>query len=227
MSTAISFVIDGKECDDSTVASSSTRRSLMMPDIIDNPIASSIRDDRNRPNVELEQEVILSLPPTMEQEIGSGSLIESETKEVDIIEKAKRLGFDPLSVVHGPKIYACKEIYYQGHACTAASIEQATNIIYFLAQKYDSDDCMPYAIRLVEGEELLAIAQDNGDFMSGSIVANALKRLDGYNVVLCVTRYVKGFFVAEMVQAHKRGAIKQAAEKAADMLLGTLRGARP
>lgn len=130
--------------------------------------------------------------------------------------------FDPANIISGPVIRACPQVTYQGHACTAASVEQATEIIDYISQKFDSEDCAPFAIRLVEAGELLSLQQDNGEFMCASLVGNAIKRLDGYNAMLCVTRKIKGCFVDEMVFSQKRGAVKAAAEKAADLLLDVL-----
>ncbi|RYH08990.1 hypothetical protein EON65_40515 [archaeon] len=135
------------------------------------------------------------------------------------------ISFDPASILSGPVIRACPQVSYQGHACTAASVEQATEMIDYISQNFDSEDCAPFAIRLVEAGELLSLQQDNGEFMCASLVGNALKRLDGYNAMLCVTRKIKGCFVDEMVYAQKRGAVKIAAEKAADLLLDTLNAA--
>jgi hypothetical protein len=133
------------------------------------------------------------------------------------------LSFDLSNIVQGPSVHASKEVCYTAYACTAASIDQATDIVDYIAQRYYSEDCMPYAIRLVEAGELISIAQDNGDFLCGAVVANALKRLDGYNALICVTRQVKGVFVTDMIHTQVRGAVKIAAEKAADALLQVLR----
>eukprot|EP01031_Cornospumella_fuschlensis_P031671 gene31671-38275_t len=143
-------------------------------------------------------------------------LPEQENKPVNGV------SFDPANIISGPIIRACPQVTYQGHACTAISVEQATEIIDYISQKFDSEDCAPFAIRLVEAGELLSLQQDNGEFMCASLVGNALKRLDGYNSMLCVTRKIKGCFVDEMIYAQKRGAVKLAAEKAADLLLDTL-----
>lgn len=125
--------------------------------------------------------------------------------------------FDPASILHGPVVFACKEVWYQGHACPTSSVAQATDLIEHIG--IDSI----YAMRLVEAGELLALSEDNGHFMCGAIVAQALKRLDGFNALLCVTRHVKGCFVTDMIHAQQRSAVKQAAEKAADLLLDLLK----
>eukprot|EP00981_Chlorochromonas_danica_P015596 scaffold13610_cov159-Ochromonas_danica.AAC.9 len=161
-------------------------------------------------------------PPPV-KEIDSDSITTASVAQFKKKEKPV-LSFDPQNIVSGPVVHACRQLSYQGHACTTSSLSQATDIIDYLALQHDSEDCMAFAIRLVEAGELLAIAQDNGDFLSSSsLVSHAIKRLDGFNTLICVTRKVKGVFVADMVSAQRRMAVKQAAEKVADLLLSQLR----
>jgi hypothetical protein len=140
-------------------------------------------------------------------------------------EESLRLGFDPSNVVKGPPVYVRKQVYYQAYASTTFSIQQATNIIDWIGQKSDSDDCLPFAIKLIENSEIISIAEDNGEFGCGNILAKCLKKLDGYNVLVCVSRKVKGCFVTDMIACtQKHHMIKEAAEKAIELLHKQLTG---
>lgn len=127
--------------------------------------------------------------------------------------------FSPENILSGPPVYVRKQVYYQGHASVTYSTAQAINIIDYIGKKYDSADCIPFAVKIIENGELISIAEDNGEFSCGVILANSLKKLDGYNVLVAVTRKVKGCFVTDMIQGQKRNFVKLAAEKAIDMLL--------
>ena len=134
------------------------------------------------------------------------------------------LGFDPVNIVQGPPFYVRKQVYYQGWAATTWSIEQATNIIDYIGQKADSEDCLPFAVKLIQNNELISIAEDNGEFGCGNVLSRCLKKLDGFNVLVCVTRRVKGFFVADMVQTQKLHAVKEAGDRALELLHKQLTG---
>lgn len=134
------------------------------------------------------------------------------------------LGFDPANIVQGPPVYIRKQVYYQGYASTTWGIAQATNIIDFIGCKTDSDDCLPFAVKLIENNELISVAEDNGEFACGKVLEKTLKKLDGYNVLVCVARKVKGAFVVDMVQGQKLHAVKEAAEKALELLHKQLTG---
>jgi hypothetical protein len=140
-------------------------------------------------------------------------------------EENLRLGFDPSNIVKGPPVYVRKQVYYQAYASTTFSIQQATNIIDWIGQKSDSDDCLPFAIKLIENSEIISIAEDNGEFGCGNILAKCLKKLDGYNVLVCVSRKVKGCFVTDMIACtQKHHMIKDAAEIAIELLHKQLTG---
>lgn len=132
--------------------------------------------------------------------------------------------FDPSSIFSSPPVYLRKQVYYQGHACATYSVEHSNSVVDFIGKTFNSSDCVPFALRLIEGGQVVALSEDNGEFLSGMILSNALKKLEGYNVLVMVTRNVKGCFVVDMVQNQKRNFIKQAAEKAIEMLKLHLQG---
>lgn len=64
-------------------------------------------------------------------------------------------------VISGPPVYVRRKVYYTGHATTTYSIEQASTLIDFIGSKTGSEDCLPFAVRLVEGGEMISIAEGN------------------------------------------------------------------
>lgn len=132
--------------------------------------------------------------------------------------------FDPSSIFSSQPVYLRKQVYYQGHACATYSVEHSNSVIEYIRRRFNSPDCIPYALRLVEGSQVIALNGDNGEFLSGVILSNALKKLEGYNVLVMVTRHVTGCFVVDMVQNQKRNFIKVAAEKAIEQLKLHLQG---
>jgi hypothetical protein len=131
--------------------------------------------------------------------------------------------FDVNNIISSNPVYVRKQVYYQGHATTTYSIVQATNIIDYICKKYNSEDCAPFAVKIIEGGQIISVAEDNGEFLCGNILASALKKLEGYNVLVIVTRNVKGCFVTDMIQTQKRNYIKTAAEKAIELLFNHLK----
>jgi hypothetical protein len=107
-----------------------------------------------------------------------------------------------------------KKITYTGHASPIYSVDQAIEILDYIGSKTNSDDVLPFAIRLVEGGNLIQIAEDNGEVCCGRLLLKSLEKLDGYNVMVCVSRHVAGCYISEMVQAQKLIAVEEAAEKA-------------
>lgn len=134
------------------------------------------------------------------------------------IAAASVVDFDPQNIMSSPPVHVRKQVYYQGHAVPTYSVSQATNIIDFICKKFNSEDCAPFALKIIEGGQIISVAEDNGEFMCGSILSHALKKLEGYNVLVVVTRCVRGCFVTDMIQAQKRNYIKIAAEKAIEKL---------
>ena len=122
------------------------------------------------------------------------------------------------SIFTSQPVYVRKKFCYIGHATTTYSVEQAALIVDFIGRKTGCDTCLPFAVRLVEGGELISIAEDNGEFACGDILTNCLKKVDGYNVLVCVSQKVSGMFVTDMVQGQKHKAVKEAAAKALDLL---------
>lgn len=131
---------------------------------------------------------------------------------------AEKLGFDPKNIISGPPVYLRRKVSYQGHAITIYGVEQATTILDYIGNKMDSEEILPFAIRLVESGELIVMSDDNGEFGSGDILSRCLKKLHGYNVMICVSRNVKGCFVTDILQPQKLHAIKDAADKVINLL---------
>eukprot|EP01038_Epipyxis_sp_PR26KG_P014242 gene14242-19110_t len=130
--------------------------------------------------------------------------------------------FDPSNICSTGPVYVRKKLYYKGHASTTYSVDQAISIMDWIGRREDSDDCMPFSVSLMEGEEIIAIAEDNGEFGCGEILSSCIKKAEGYNILVCVTRYVDGLFVADMVEAQKHRAVREAAAQAVELLLETL-----
>lgn len=68
---------------------------------------------------------------------------------------------------------------------------------------------------------------DNGEFACGEILKTCLTKVEGFNVLVCVSRHVDGMFVTDMVQAQKHRAVKEAASKALELLKAHLTNAKP
>jgi hypothetical protein len=99
-----------------------------------------------------------------------------------------------VDIITGPPVYIRKKVYYTGYATTTYSIEQASSIIDFIGNKTDSEDCLPFAVRLVEGGELISIAEGQSRVVlwRECCVGN-LYTMCGVNValvtyILCVVR---------------------------------------
>lgn len=154
-------------------------------------------------------------------------LREKESKMTKDEKKALEMGFDLSNIVHGQPVHIRKKVYYQGHAATTYSLEQATNIIDFLGKKYDSEDCLPFAVKLIENGQLISVAEDNGEYACGKVLSNCLKKVEGFNVLVCVTRHVQGSFVTDILQPQKAHAVQEAAHQALSVLYVKLTGVHP
>lgn len=64
-------------------------------------------------------------------------------------------------IISGPPVYVRRKFYYTGHATTTYSVDQASTIIDLIGSKTRSDHCLPFAVRLVEGGEMISIAEGN------------------------------------------------------------------
>ena len=129
---------------------------------------------------------------------------------------------EPKSIISGPSVYVRKKFSYIGHASTTYSVEHAISIMDYIGQRTESDDCLPFAVALVENGEMVAVSEDNGEFGAGDILASALKKVEGFNVLVCVSRHADGCFVTDMFQGEKHRAIKDACAKALDILYAQL-----
>jgi len=107
------------------------------------------------------------------------------------------------------------------------STEQAIELLDIVGSQSDSEDCLPFAVVLVENGELISIAEDNGEFAAGELLAEALGGLDGFNALVCVSRKVVGCYPTDMVQAQKLRVIREAAVRSLELLYQHLRPAGP
>lgn len=128
------------------------------------------------------------------------------------------------TLIHNGTTIQMKKCYYTAHATTIYSVEHAIQILDEIGQKYDSDDTLPFALRLIEGTELIQLNDDNGEFGASSVILNCLSKLDGYNVLVCVSRRISGAFLSEMHQGRKLPVIRTATNSAVDMLKSYLLG---
>jgi len=124
-------------------------------------------------------------------------------------------------------IYVNGKVSYTGHCTAVYSVEQAIDVLDRIGAGTGSEDCLPFAVTLVENGELISIAEDQGEFGSGDLLADALNGLDGFNALVCVSRKVYGCYVSDMIQSQKLRVIREAAVKALAILYDHLRPAGP
>ena len=94
------------------------------------------------------------------------------------------------TLVHHSAPVMLKKCSYVGHATAVYSVEHAINILDEIGQMFDSDDVLPFAIRLVEGTELIQLGDDNGEFGASNVITGCFNKLDGYNILVAVSRRV-------------------------------------
>ena len=116
-----------------------------------------------------------------------------------------------------------RKVIYTGHASTIFSVDSAAQILDQIGQSTRSEDVLPFALKLVEGEDCIEIAEDNNEFGCGDALARCLDSYEGYNVMVCVSRHVEGCFVSDMIQPLKIRAVKDAAISALDILFKQLK----
>lgn len=102
------------------------------------------------------------------------------------------------------------------------SLNSKFYILLIIGQSTGSEFILPYAISLVENGEMISIAEDNGEFSGGIVLSDCLKKKEGYNILICVSRSVTGCFVTDMVQSQKHRALKEAASRALNKLFDRL-----
>ena len=125
---------------------------------------------------------------------------------------------DVSNIISSEKLKLRRKCYYTAHATTIYSVEQAISILDYIGLITNSEDCLPFSLRLVENGELIQIAEDNGEFGIGDLLADSLNDLDGYNLLICVSRNSADCTVHEMYQSQKRIIIKNAAKNAINKL---------
>ena len=132
-------------------------------------------------------------------------------------------GFNQTPVFSSPEVRLNARVSFTGHATTVYSVEQAIEVLDWIGARVDSEDCLPFAVTLVENGELISMSEDNGEFASGELLSESLNGLDGFNALVCVSRKVSGMYPSDMVQAQKLRCIRAAAVKALELLYDHLR----
>ncbi len=115
---------------------------------------------------------------------------------------------------------------YRCHVSTIYSVEQAIAILDYLSVQTDSEECLPFAIRIVENGELVVIAEDNGEFSIGELLAESLLAVDGYNTLICLSRKVRDCGIHDMCQQQKRIVIKKAVNEGIELLKAHLKSSK-
>ena len=124
-------------------------------------------------------------------------------------------------------VFVNSKVSYTAVSTTVFSVEQAIDVLDAIGAQEDSEDCLPFAVTLVENGELISIAEDNGEFGAGELLADALNGLDGFNALVCCTRKVRGCYVSEIVQPQKLRCIREAAVRSLEVLYEHLRPRGP
>jgi hypothetical protein len=114
------------------------------------------------------------------------------------------------NVFSSPPVYANAKLCYTAHATVTYSVAQAIDILDIIGKSTDSDDCLPFAMNIVDDGEVVSVGEDNGEFGIGELLAKSLQDLHGFNTLICVSRKVSGVYVTEMMQHVKSKIIKQA-----------------
>ena len=120
--------------------------------------------------------------------------------------------------IHQGKSVTLKKCTYTGYCASIWSVENAIQILDQIGLTSDSEDCLPFAIRLVEGGELVQIAEDNGEFGCGDVLAECLSKVDKYNVLVCVSRRIRDSCVLDMHQRMKLIVVKEAGMNAVNVI---------
>ena len=116
-----------------------------------------------------------------------------------------------------------RSVSYRGHAAAVYSIDQAVEFLDYIGIETGSENYLPFAMSLVDGGgQFVSIAEDNGEFSAGEMLGRALQDLDGFNALVCVSRYVSGIYVAEAAQPMKFKVMKDAATSALSLLYNDL-----
>lgn len=122
------------------------------------------------------------------------------------------------AIIHTGNHVKLKKCAFTGHCAAIWSVENAIQVLDQIGYLTDSDDCLPFAIRLVENGELIQIAEDNGEFGCGDVLADCLSKLDKYNVLVCVSRKVSDSFVLDMYQRQILNCVREAGNSAVDRI---------
>lgn len=131
------------------------------------------------------------------------------------------MNFEPSQIIQGPTV-SIRKCSYTAFASTIYSVEQAISILDYVGKVTDSDSCLPFAISLVEGGEYISIAEDNGEFGCGDLLARCLDKLKEFNVLVCVSRRLRDSFNPDIIQEKKFLRIKEAANGVIDKIYDIL-----
>ncbi len=141
-----------------------------------------------------------------------------EIKNMDYVDK-KLQNHSNGRILSTAPFHMNKSVSYRGHASAVYSVDQAVEFLDIIGLETGSEDYLPFAIVLVDSAgEFVSIAEDNGEFSAGEMLARALQDLDGFNALICVSRHVRGVYVAESAQHMKFQTMKQAATEALSLL---------
>jgi hypothetical protein len=146
---------------------------------------------------------------------------EGETSEIQLVNDENEAHIAQAKIFSSNQYILKKtggKCFYKCHATTIYSVEQAIAILDYIGIETDSEDCLPFALRIVEGGELIVIAEDNGEFGFGDILTDSLKYMEDYNVLICVSRKISDTCAHEMFQSRKSGIIKQSAKEVMEIL---------
>lgn len=122
-------------------------------------------------------------------------------------------------IITGKKV-EFKKLAYTGHIVVfdeSSTVDDALRYIKYLGTNFNSTDCIPFALSLLENNELVFLADDNGEFGCSDMLKELLTQQINVNatyknIMICVTRYIQGFFVVDMFQEVKLRLIKEAAK---------------
>jgi hypothetical protein len=136
--------------------------------------------------------------------------------------------FSQKNIIHGPRV-SLKRCHYQGHCLilpdAATAIDASIAAIDYIGKKYDSEDCIPFAVLILKfNEDNISLAEDNGEIGCGQVLASCLTDVQDTPVscMVCVTRYIEGAFVADMYQGQKHRVVREAASKAVRLLIESI-----
>lgn len=138
-------------------------------------------------------------------------------------------------IIRGERVSLQRKCHYTGHATildnelsTDDIVSQVLSVVNDIGRKYESENCIPFALIIMRSDDCIKLAEDNGEIGAGDLLAACLEELIAkgserqVSYLVAVTRYVEGAFVSDMYQGLKRRSIKEAANKALKKLTDNL-----